>query len=174
MSLSISASACWAVSWMHVCVRVHIYACACVCVYICFCIFFVVSVACTLEQVFWAPMHGQVFTLHRCFFDTTVHICEYTRCRLCTYVYLHIYVYMHAYVYGYVYASMILCDTLRRCYWDFLSLHRCAYACICICVCMYACIGACVYVCICTYVCLCICVHIHLYTHACGCTYALV
>jgi len=75
---------------------------------------------------------------------------------------------------------MILLYTLRRCYWDFLSVHRCAYACIwcayaciCICVCMYACICACVYVWIFKYVCLCICMHIYVYTHACGCTYAL-
>ena len=108
-----------------------------------------------------SSLHGQVCTLHRCFFDTNVHICEHTRCRLSTYVYIHIYVYMHAYVYGYVYASIILLDTLRR----RLSVRRCAYACICICVCMYACICARVYACICIYVCLCICMHIHLYTH---------
>jgi len=73
-------------------------------------------------------------------------------------------------------ASMILLDTLRRCYWDFLSVYTCAYACVCICVCMYVCIGACVHVCICMYVCLCICIYIHssLCTRACGCTYALV
>ena len=74
-----------------------------------------VSVACTLEQVFSALEHGQMCTLHRCVFDTNVHICEHTRCRLCTCVYMHVYVYMHAYVYGCVCASMILLDTLRRC-----------------------------------------------------------
>ena len=122
---------------------------------------------------FWALVHALVFTLHRCVFYTNVHICEHTRCRLCTYVYMHIYVYMHAYVYGCVCASMILLDTLRRCCY-FVSVYACAYACVCICVCMYACIDACEYVCICIYVCLCICMHIHLYTRACGCTYALV
>ena len=59
---------------------------------------------------------------------------------------------MHACVYGCVYASMILLDTLRRCYWDFLSVHACAYACVCVCVCMCACMGACV--CVCMYVCI--------------------
>jgi len=74
-----------------------------------------VSVACTLEQVFWALVHGQVCTLHRRVFYTNVHICEHTRCRMCTYVYMQIYVYMHEYVYGCVCASMILLDMLRRC-----------------------------------------------------------
>jgi len=111
-----------------------------------------------------------VYVAQVCFY-TNVHICEHTRCRLCAYVYISIYVYMHAYVYGCVCASIILLDTLRRCY---LSVHTCAYACVCICVCMFACIGACVYVCICIYVCLCICIHIHFHTRACGCTYALV
>jgi len=73
------------------------------------------SVACTLEQVFWALVHRQVCMLHRCFY-TIVHICEHTRCRLCTYVYIYIYVHMHAYVYGCVCATMILLDTLRCCY----------------------------------------------------------
>jgi len=163
--------------WCHECARVFV--CICmrvqVCVYIYKLVhFFAVSVACTVIQVFWALVHGQVCTWHRCSFSTNVHICEHTRCSLCTYVYMHICVYMHAYVYGYVYASMILLDTLRRRYWDFLPVHRCAYSCVCICVCMYACICVCVYVCICIYVCLCTSMHIHLYTRACGCTYALV
>ena len=50
-----------------------------------------------------------------CFY-TNIQICEHTRCRLCKYVYIYIYVYMHAYVYGCVCVSMILLDTLRRCY----------------------------------------------------------
>jgi len=103
----------WTVSCMCMRIRVHMYAYAYVCKYIYMCIFFAVSAACTLEQVFWALVHGQVCTLHRCFFHTNVHICEHTRCRLCTYVYMHIYVYMHAYVYGCVCASMILLDTHR-------------------------------------------------------------
>jgi len=48
-------------------------------------------------------------------FYTNVHICEHTRCRLCTYVYIYIYVYMHAYVHECVCASMILPHTLRLC-----------------------------------------------------------
>ena len=53
----------WTVSWMRVCVRVHMYAYVYVCRY-------AVSVACTL-QVFWAIVHGQVWTLHRCVFTPT-------------------------------------------------------------------------------------------------------
>jgi len=52
----------------------------CLCTYVCVCIlvwvymyvhFFAVSVACTLEQVFWTLVHGQVCTLHRCVFTPT-------------------------------------------------------------------------------------------------------
>jgi len=99
----------------RVCSCAYVCVCMCVCIYI-YVHFFAMSVACTLEQMFWALVHGQVCMLHRCFFDTNVHICEHTRCRLCTYVYMHICVHMHAYVYRYVYASMILLDTLRRRY----------------------------------------------------------
>ena len=64
---------------------------------------------------------------------------------------------MDACVYGCVYASMILLDTLRRCYWDFLSVHACAYACICVYVCVYECMCMCVcmYLCISVYMCVC-------------------
>jgi len=78
-------------------------------------------------------------------------------------------VYMDAFVYGCVYASMILLDALRRCYWGFLSVHACAYACVCVCVRMCACMGACVCVCVCVcmyfcvYVCMCVCVLAHVY-----------
>jgi len=56
-----------------------------------------------------------VYVTQVCFYNN-IHICDYTRGRLCTYVYIYIYVYMHAYVHGCVCASMILLDTLRRCY----------------------------------------------------------
>ena len=78
----------------------------------------------------------QVFVWHQ-----RTHLLH-TRCRLCTYVYMHMYMYMHAYVYGYVCASIILLEALRHCCWDFQSVYRCAYTCICIlvvCVWMYAC-----------------------------------
>jgi len=63
-----------------------VHACSCAYVHVCtmyvcvmhihMCIFFCVSVACTLELVFWAPVHVQVYTLYRCFFDINVHICD--------------------------------------------------------------------------------------------------
>jgi len=64
---------------------------------------FAVIVACTLEQVFWALMHGQVRTLHRCVFTPT-YTSEHTHCRLCTYVYIYIYmcICMHMYMDAYV------------------------------------------------------------------------
>ena len=67
-----------------------------------------------LDTSAWAG----VYATQVCFY-ANLHICEHTRCKLCTYVYMHIYVYMHAYVHGCVCASMILLDTLRRCYQDF-------------------------------------------------------
>ena len=87
---------------------------------------------------------------------------------LCTCVCMYVCVYMDACVYGCVYASMILLDALRRCYWGFLAVHTCAFACVCVCVCMCACMGACVCVCVCMYVFLCICVHVRLCACACG------
>ena len=77
-------------------------------------------------------------------------------------------------MYACVCASMILLDTLRRCYRVFLSVHACAYACVCVCVCMCACMGACVCVCVCmcnfcVYVCMCVCVraHVDVRMHSC-------
>jgi len=65
VGLSISASACGqchacACVFVCICMRMHV----CVNVYIC--AFFAVSVACTLEQVFYELVHGQVCTLRRC------------------------------------------------------------------------------------------------------------
>jgi len=79
------------------------------------CIFFAVShgVACILEQVFWALVHMQTYTLNRCLLDIKVHVCD-TLAAGCAYVYVHIYIYAHAYIHGYVCASMILLEVLRR------------------------------------------------------------
>ena len=85
----------------------HVFSCAYVCVCICVQVyiyvhFFAVSVACTLEQVFWALVHGQVCTLHRCVFTST-----YTSANtlaagfahMCTYIYVCICMHMHMDVY---------------------------------------------------------------------------
>ena len=80
---------------------------------------------------------------------------------------MYVCVYMNACVYGCVYASMILLDALRRCYWGFLSVHACvhmhAYVCVCACVRVWVRVCACVYVCMyfCVYVCMCVCVRAH-------------
>jgi len=78
---------------MHMCVSIYIYMC----------IFFAVSVACTLEQVFWALVHGQVCTLHRCVFYTNVHICDTLAAgcaHMCTCI--HVCICMHMYMDAYV------------------------------------------------------------------------
>ena len=78
-------------------------------------------------------------------------------------------------MYGCVYASMILLDALRRCYWGFsvctcvcicmrmcVCVHVCVYGCMCVCACMYVCISV-------FYVCMCICVraHVDVRMHSC-------
>ena len=50
----------------------------------------------------WASL----YVTQVCFY-TNIHICEHTRCRLCTYVYMYICVYMHACAYGCICVSMI-------------------------------------------------------------------
>ena len=114
VSVSVSLRVGWcqecACVFVCICMRVHV----CVCIYIC--VFF--GNECCVhfgKGVFGTSAWAGVYVT-RVFFDTNVHICEYTRCRLCTNVYMHTCVYMHAYVYGYVYASIILLDTLRHRY----------------------------------------------------------
>jgi len=99
----------------HVCSCAYVCVCICVQVYI-YVHFFAVSVTCTLEQLFWALVHGQVCTLHRYVFTPTytsantlaagcVHMCVFLYMCICIHVYSEC-----------VCASMILLDTLRRCY----------------------------------------------------------
>jgi len=64
-----------------------------------------------LDTSAWAGVYAT-----QVYFYANIHIYERTRCRLCTYVYIYTFEYMRAYVYGCVCASMILLDTLRRCY----------------------------------------------------------
>ena len=100
----------------------HVFPCAyvfmCICMRICMCVginicaFFCsvcyMHVTGVLGTSAWAVVY-----VTQVWFYTNVHICEHTRCRLCTYVYMYIYVCAHAYAYGCVCASMILLDTLR-------------------------------------------------------------
>ena len=86
---------------MRVCV--HMYAYAYVCMYIYVCIFFAVSVACTLEQVFWALVHVQTYTLYRCLLDINVHVCETLAAGcahmcMCIYICMLMHMYMDTYV----------------------------------------------------------------------------
>ena len=85
---------------MRMCVRVHMYAYAYVYRYV-YVHFFAVSVACTL-QVFWALVHGQLCTLHRCVFTPT-HTSANTLAagcvHMCTCIYVCICMHMHMDVY---------------------------------------------------------------------------
>jgi len=142
------------------------YVCVCICVYVYICVYFFCSECCVhfgtgvLGTSACADVYViQVFVGHQ---RTRL---RDTRCRMCTYVYVHIYMYAHTYVYGYVCASMILLEALRRCWLDCLSVYRCAYTCICICVYIYACMCACAHVCICMYVCLLyVCIYMYIHT----------
>jgi len=81
---------------------VHMYSCAYVCVCICVYVyiyvhFFAVGVACTLERVFWAPTHVQLYALYRCSFDINVHICNAFAAgcaHVCIYIYMCICMHM--------------------------------------------------------------------------------
>jgi len=110
----------------------------CVCMYYIYVHFFAVSVACTLEQVFWAPVHLQLYALCRCSFDIDVHICDTVTfaagCAhmcICILMCTCMHVYMEAYVrlrycltrWGIVAEISCLCIDERG--------HVCAYVCAC-------------------------------------------
>ena len=91
----------------------------CSCTYVCVCIwvwvyiyvhFFVVSVACTLEQVFWTLVHGQVCALHRCVFMPTytsantlaagcAHMCIFMHLCICMHMHMHLYTHTCTHIY---------------------------------------------------------------------------
>jgi len=104
----------WTVSCMRMCFRVHMYAYTYVCGYIYISAFFCSECYMHFTGVLGTSAWADMYVTQVCFY-TNVHICEHTRCRLCTYVYMYVCVCMHAYAYGCVCASMILFDTLRRC-----------------------------------------------------------
>jgi len=86
----------------------HVCSCTfvCVCIWVWVCIylhFFAVSVACTLEQVFWTLVHGQVRTLHRCVFTptyTSANTLAAGCANMC--IVLHLCICMHIYMDAYV------------------------------------------------------------------------
>jgi len=125
------------------------------------------SVACTLEQVFWAPVHVQLYALYRCSFDINVHICDtfaagFAHMCISIYVCRCMHMYMDAYVrlwycltrWGVVaeiYCPCIAHDMYMHVY---TCVHVCVYMCMCICMCMYVCVSVymCAYTCIYTHV----------------------
>ena len=92
-------------------------------------------------------------------FYTNVHICEHTRCRLCTYLYM----------YMCVYACM--CIWMRMCVYDIawhveallLGFSICTY--VCICMRMYMCVHVWVYRCMCTCMYMYICMSVYMYAY---------
>jgi len=167
VGLGISTSAC---GQCHACACVFVCICMCIRMYvgIYICTFFCSECYMHFTVVLGTSAWTGVYVTQVRFY-TNVHICEHTRCRLCTYIC----VYMQAYAYGCVGVYNIAGHVEAL----LLGLSMCVYVCICMrmYMCVHVCVySACVYVCICIYVCLCICMHIHLYTRACGCTYALV
>jgi len=171
-SLSSGASTCWEVSWIRMCFRVHMFAFSYVCMHIYICAFFCSECCVRFNKgVLGNSAHAGV-NVTKVFLDTNVHLCEHTRCRVCTCVYMHLNmcICMHMYMDAYV---RLWCCLKRWCivgeiFYLCTGVHIHAY--VYVCACMYACICTYVYVCIRMYVCLYIC----MYTHTCGCTYALV
>ena len=125
-------------TYMHAYAQTCIYACTCVCTcshtrlnaractYI-YVHFFAVSVTCNFTSVLCTSAWARVYVTQVCF-HTNVHICEHTRCRLCTYVYL------------------CMCVNVCVC-----------SACVYVCICMYVCLCICMHMhlytraCGCTY-----------------------
>ena len=138
----------------------------CSCTYVCVCIWvwvyiyvhlFAVSVTCTLEQVFWTLVHGQVCTLHRCVFTAT-YTSANTLAAGCAYMCIFIHL-----------CICRICIWMRMCVYDIvrhveallLRFSICAY--VCICMRMYMCVHVCVYRCmfICMYVYMCMSVYMY-------------
>jgi len=93
-------------------INVRVCSCAYVCVCMCVCIeidvhFFAVSDICTLEQVFWALVYGQVCMLHRCFFGH-----QHTHLRT------HSLQVVHMCVYAYICVYACICMWIRICVYD--------------------------------------------------------
>jgi len=113
--------------------------------------------------MFWAPVHVQVYTLYRCFFDINVHICD----KLAAGV--------HMYVYAYICVYACICIWMRMCVYDIswrveallLRFSVCVWVCMimhmymCVHVCVYMCMCICMYMYICVYVYVCIYMYIH-------------
>ena len=155
--------ACVAVSSMCMLVWAHMYAYAYVCMYIYVWIFFAVSAACTLEQVFWALVHVQTYTLYRCLLDINVHICdtlaaESAHMFMCIYTCILMHMYMDTYrrlwhclrrwgvdaetfylcIGVHIHAHVYVCACMRVC------VHVHMYVHVCMCVCVYLCINMCI------------------------------
>jgi len=110
------------------------------------------SVAYTLEQVFWALVHVQMYTLYRWLLDINVHICD-TLAAECAHMCMCIYICMLMHMYMDTYVRLWYC--LRR--WGVVAEI------------FYLCIG--VYIHAYVHVCACmrVCVHVHMYVHVCMC-----
>jgi len=136
------------------CVHVHI------CVH-----FFAVGVACTLEQVFWAPVHVQLYVLYRCSFDINVHIFD-TFAAGCAHMCIWIYMCICMHIYMNAYVRLWYCLTCRRvvaeifCLCIGVHVHVCVYACACMRVYVHAHMYVYANMCVCVYVC----IYMYMYT----------
>ena len=119
-----------------------------------------------LDNSAWAGVYATLV----CFY-ANVHICEHTRCRLCTYVYMMMIVYMCVYACTCIRMRMCVYDIVRHVEVLLLRFSICAY--VCICMRMYMCVHVCVYRCMClcddvyenVYVCVYECIHIYTYIY---------
>jgi hypothetical protein len=86
----------------------HVFSCAYVCMRIRMCVgtyicaFFCSECYMHFTVVLGTSAWADVYVTQVCFY-TNVHICEHTRCRLCTYVYsIYVCIYMHMHMDAYV------------------------------------------------------------------------
>jgi len=141
--------------------------------------FLAVSVAFTLEQMFWgvlhalwnrcfwALVHGQVCTLHRCFFYTPTYTSANTLAAGCAHMCLYIYmcVCMHMCMDAYVSQWYFLrrWGLVTKIFYLCIGVHVHAYVYVCACMQVY--VHVYMYVYVYMYVCVYVCIYI--YIHAC-------
>ena len=137
MGLGISASAC---GRCHACACV--FECICMrirmCVGIYICAFFCSECYMHFTGVLGTGAWAGVFVTQVCFY-TNVYICEHTRCRLCTYVYMYIRACAGVYVTQvYLYTLVNICEhtRCRLCTYVYMYIrvymHAYAYGCVCV------------------------------------------
>ena len=133
-------------------------------------IFFALSIACTLEQVFWAPVHVQLYALYRCSFDINAHICN-TFAAGCAHMCICICMCVCMHMYMDAYVRLWYCLTrwgvVARIFYLGIRVHMHAYVYVCACMCVQC-------MCICMYMYICMSVYMYAYTFIYACVWVYI